>query len=121
MMDGRHSSNINLVITGPSLSVNRQRRSDEGDGAGSSLKRPRRGEINHVPDYPDNQTDNSLEEERLGLVEESQRRNKNDALIKQRMELTFSLRRKEIVEPQPMVSEVQGKWPALFCEAEVSS
>ncbi|KAM4547511.1 uncharacterized protein V3H82_021098 [Fundulus diaphanus] len=35
------------------------------------------------------------------------------------MELTFSLRRKEIVELQPMVSEVLVRWPALFCEAEI--
>ena len=27
----------------------------------------------------------------------------------------------EIVEMEPMVSEVQERWPALFCEAEVSS
>ncbi|XP_033468481.1 uncharacterized protein LOC117247925 isoform X2 [Epinephelus lanceolatus] len=35
------------------------------------------------------------------------------------MELTFSLRRKEIVELQPMVSEALERWPALFCEAEI--
>ena len=85
----------------------RKTRSD-GDGAGPSLKRPKRGEINHAPDHPDNHTDDSLEEQRLALVEELQKRNKNVALIKQQMELTFSLRRKEIVELQPMVSEVQG-------------
>ncbi|XP_037649834.1 uncharacterized protein LOC119502737 [Sebastes umbrosus] len=35
------------------------------------------------------------------------------------MEVTFSLRRKEIVELVPMVSEVQERWPALFYEAEI--
>ncbi|KAM9310641.1 uncharacterized protein KZ484_026485 [Pholidichthys leucotaenia] len=36
------------------------------------------------------------------------------------MELTFSLRRKEIVEGQPMVSEVQERWPALFSCEQIS-
>ncbi|MEQ2200386.1 hypothetical protein XENOCAPTIV_028505 [Xenoophorus captivus] len=34
------------------------------------------------------------------------------------MELTFSLRQKEIVEMEPMVAEVMERWPALFTEAE---
>ena len=45
--------------------------------------------------------------------------NKNVALIRTKMWLSFSLRRKELVELQPMVSEVLERWPALFCEAEV--
>ncbi|XP_074491786.1 uncharacterized protein LOC141767952 [Sebastes fasciatus] len=100
------------------VSINR-RRSGEDDGAGPSLKRAKRGEINYVPDHPDTHTDDSLEEERLALVEELKKRNKNVALIKQQMEVTFSLRRKEIVELVPMVSEVQERWPALFYEAEI--
>ncbi|KAK7895698.1 hypothetical protein WMY93_021023 [Mugilogobius chulae] len=40
------------------------------------------------------------------------------ALIRQKMELTFSLRRKEIVEMQPLVKEVQQRWPALFSEQQ---
>ncbi|KAJ8366206.1 hypothetical protein SKAU_G00150370 [Synaphobranchus kaupii] len=101
------------------VSINRKRRNDGDDGASPSLKRAKRGEINHVPDHPDNHTDDSLEEERLALVEEFKKRNKNVALIKQQMELTFSLRRKEIVDLEPMVSEVRERWPALFCEAEI--
>ncbi|KAJ8349705.1 hypothetical protein SKAU_G00248350 [Synaphobranchus kaupii] len=101
------------------VSINRKRRNDGDDGASPSLKRANRGEINHVPDHPDNHTDDSLEEERLALVEEFKKRNKNVALIKQQMELTFSLRRKEIVDLEPMVSEVRERWPALFCEAEI--
>ncbi|XP_074500243.1 uncharacterized protein LOC141772766 isoform X2 [Sebastes fasciatus] len=100
------------------VSINR-RRSGEDDGAGPSLKRAKRGEINYVPDHPDTHTDDSLEEERLALVEELKKRNKNVALMKQEMEVTFSLRRKEIVELVPMVSEVQERWPALFYEAEI--
>ena len=103
------------------VSINRKRSSNEDDGAGSTLKRPKRGEMNHVPDHPDNHTDDSLEDQRLAMVEEINKRNKNVALIKQQMELTFSLRRKEIVEMEPMVSEVQERWPALFSQSQVSS
>ncbi|XP_035981708.1 uncharacterized protein LOC118556996 [Fundulus heteroclitus] len=101
------------------VSINKKKRSSEDDGAGSSLKRAKRGEINHVPDHPENHNDYSLEDERLALVEEFKKKSKNVALIRQKMELTFSLRRKEIVELQPMVSEVLVRWPALFCEAEI--
>ncbi|XP_030221873.1 uncharacterized protein LOC115550731 [Gadus morhua] len=36
------------------------------------------------------------------------------------MELRFPLRRREVVEVQPMVSEVQQRWPALFSCEEIS-
>ncbi|KAJ8402488.1 hypothetical protein AAFF_G00365710 [Aldrovandia affinis] len=36
------------------------------------------------------------------------------------MDLTFSLRRKEIVDVQPMVSEIQERWLALFSEEQTS-
>ena len=35
-----------------------------------SLKRAKRGEINRVPDHLENHSDDSLEDERLALVEE---------------------------------------------------
>ncbi|XP_055088529.1 uncharacterized protein LOC129457435 [Periophthalmus magnuspinnatus] len=41
------------------------------------------------------------------------------ALIRQKMDLTFSLRRKEIVEMQPLVKEVQERWPALFLKEQI--
>lgn len=103
------------------VSINHKKRSCKGDGASPSLKRARRGEINHVPDHPDHHNDDSLEDERQALAENFNRKNKNVALIRQKMELTFSLRRKEIIELEPMVSEVMERWPALFCEAVVSS
>lgn len=102
------------------VSINQKKRGSEDDCTSPSLKRPKRGEINHVPDHPENYNDDSLEDERLALVEEFKKKKKNVALIRQKMELTFSLRRREVVELQPMVSEVLERWPALFCEAEVS-
>lgn len=72
-----------------------------------------------LKDHPKGQSDDSLEEERLILVEEIKKKTKNEVLINQKMSLTFSLRRMEIVEVVPMVSEVLERWPALFLTNEV--
>ncbi|XP_057675416.1 uncharacterized protein LOC130905771 [Corythoichthys intestinalis] len=104
---------------GTEVSINQRKRGSEDASTSPSLKRAKRGEINHLPDHPENYNDDSLENERLVLVEDFKRKNKNVALIRQNMELTFSLRRSEIVELQPMVSEILEHWPALFCEEEI--
>ncbi|XP_035992475.1 uncharacterized protein LOC118563005 [Fundulus heteroclitus] len=100
--------------------VNTKRRGEDGVAAPFILKRAKRGEVNHVPEYPDNHDGTTLEEERLALIEEMKKRKRNMGLIRQKMELTFSHRRREIVEVQPMVSEVQERWPALFSHEEIS-
>lgn len=76
--------------------------------------------MNHVPDHPQNYNDDLLEEERLFLVDEFKKKTRDIALFRQKMELTFSLRCREIVDLEPMVSEVLERWPALFCKEEVS-
>ena len=73
----------------------------------------------HVPDYPQHHNDSTLEEERVALVDEMKKKQRNMTVIQQKMALTFSLRRREVVEGQPMVSEVQERWPALFSSEEV--
>ncbi|XP_039613879.1 uncharacterized protein LOC120532032 [Polypterus senegalus] len=40
-------------------------------------------------------------------------------LVNTKMDLTFSLRRKEIVMDEPLVSVVQQRWPGLFIEQQV--
>lgn len=55
-----------------------------------SIKRAKRGEINHAADHPENCNDDSLEDERLVLIVEFMKNNKNVALIRQKMELTLS-------------------------------
>ncbi|XP_031176782.1 uncharacterized protein LOC116065420 [Sander lucioperca] len=97
------------------VSVNRKRgRDDEVDEGRFSLKKPKRGEVNHVPDHPENYNDETLEDQRCVLVGEMKKKGKDMELIRQKMDLTFSLRRKEIVEVEPMVLEIQERWPALF-------
>ncbi|KAK0130961.1 Sterile alpha motif domain-containing protein 3 [Merluccius polli] len=101
--------------------ANRRRR-DDGDGgpeARFSLKKPKRGEVNHVPDHPENYTEDDLEDLRSSLVEAMKKKNKDMEFIRQRMDITFSLRRKQIVEVEPMVSEVLERWPGLFLEEQI--
>ncbi|MEQ2200385.1 hypothetical protein XENOCAPTIV_028504, partial [Xenoophorus captivus] len=47
------------------VSINRKRKVCTDEDAGPSLKRANRGEISHVPDHPENHSDDSLEEERM--------------------------------------------------------
>ncbi len=42
------------------------------------------------------------------------------AIVDSKMELTFSLRRKEIVDEESLVANVLKQWPALFLEDQVS-
>ncbi|CAL8358654.1 unnamed protein product [Merluccius merluccius] len=47
-------------------------------------------------------------------------KNKDMEFIRQRMDITFSLRRTQIVEVEPMVSEVLERWPGLFLEEQAT-
>lgn len=100
------------------VDINKKRKGDEDDSP-FTLKKPKRGEVNHVPDHPQHHDDSTLEEERVALVDEMKKKKKDMTLIRRKMTMTFSLRRKEVVEGQPMVSEVQERWPALFSFEEV--
>lgn len=102
--------------------VNRRRRDDDDGDAGPEgrffLKKPKRGEVNHVPDHPESHTEDDLEDLRSSLVEAMKKKNKDMEFIRQKMDITFSLRRIEIVEMEPMVSEVLERWPGLFLEEQ---
>ncbi|CAL8258811.1 unnamed protein product, partial [Arctogadus glacialis] len=105
------------------VSVNRKTgREEDGERKVEScwsLKKPKRGEVNYVPDHPENHDDDTLEGERSGMVNEMKKRSKDMTFIRRKMDLTFSLRRKEIVDQQPMVSVIQERWPALFSEEQI--
>ncbi|MEQ2288517.1 hypothetical protein AMECASPLE_023401 [Ameca splendens] len=49
-----------------------------------------------------------------------QKRIPNGQLLKEKMDLTFALRRKEVVESEPAISEMLQHWPALFTEDQDS-
>lgn len=89
------------------------------DKAASNIKKPKKAEVNFFPSLPSGETTDSLEEERVALLTEVKKRN-NEAVIKQKMQKTFSYRRKEVVQDVPTVYDFVSRWPALFTVSEVS-
>uniref|UniRef100_A0A8C5GQ39 Sterile alpha motif domain-containing protein 3 n=1 Tax=Gouania willdenowi TaxID=441366 RepID=A0A8C5GQ39_GOUWI len=85
----------------------------------AGLKRAKRSEVNFLPNLPNGSTEEKLEEERKELIEEMKKRNPSDPVIKAKMNMTFPLRRQEIVNSATPVKEVQARWPALFTEKQV--
>ncbi|KAK0153250.1 hypothetical protein N1851_005078 [Merluccius polli] len=67
------------------------------------VKRPKRGEANHIPDIPTGETPDKLENERLSLLTEVKKRD-NRAVIKAKMDKTFSLRRQDIVAKESEIN-----------------
>ncbi|CAL8318205.1 unnamed protein product [Merluccius merluccius] len=105
----------------PELAVNslKTKATDDAHPA-KNVKRPKRGEANHVPSYPAGETADNLEMERQVLLKEVKKRN-NGRIIREKMAKTFALRRQEIVEKQPRVEELQERWPAIFQEEEINA
>ncbi|XP_062849580.1 uncharacterized protein LOC134311859 [Trichomycterus rosablanca] len=87
--------------------------------ASRGLKRPKRYEVNYLPDLPNGQNEDTLEAERKLLVEEMKKRNPSASVIGLKMDQTFPPRRREIVEDRPPVKTLKERWPALFTERQV--
>lgn len=90
------------------------------DGSRVPHKKPRRSEINFLPDNPVGLDDAALEHEREELELEVKKRNMDMTKLNTKMQTTFPLRRKEIVNEQPLVSVIKERWPGLFLEEQVS-
>ncbi|XP_078029677.1 uncharacterized protein LOC144466491 [Epinephelus lanceolatus] len=105
----------------PELAVNalKTKAADDAHPA-KNVKRPKRGEANHVPSCPAGVTADNLEMERQVLLKDVKKRN-NGRIIREKMAKTFALRRQEIVEKQPRVEELQERWPAMFQEEEINA
>ncbi|XP_056441358.1 uncharacterized protein LOC130378678 [Gadus chalcogrammus] len=86
--------------------------------AALNVKKPRRAEVNYCPQHPKGETTESLEKESVALLSENKKRN-NDFVVTLKMENTFSYRRQEILEGEPLVTDVKSRWPALFNAKEV--
>ncbi|GAA6077970.1 uncharacterized protein LOC113645414 isoform X1, partial [Tachysurus ichikawai] len=83
------------------------------DPPNKNIKKPRKGEVNYLPDLPDGQDASSLEMLRQQLVDKMKRKNPDAVFINQKMDMTLSLRRKDVVINKPPVyqefSQVVGK------------
>lgn len=85
----------------------------------SNIKRARRAEVNFLPNLPKGESQASLEEMRLQIMDEVQKSQQNLRLIEKLMQKTFALRRLEIIQENPQVTDFLGKWPALRIESQV--
>jgi len=99
------------------VSVNTKRKSHESMMA--TIKKPKRAEVNFLPPHPQGETEESLENERVVLLNEVKMRN-NYQIICEKMAKTFSFRRQEVVSHALSVSELKNRWPALFCADQVN-
>ncbi|XP_039467486.1 uncharacterized protein LOC120439999 isoform X1 [Oreochromis aureus] len=102
----------------PEIRVNLLKHKQEGQGKTAAIiKKPRKAEVCYVPLPPKSESTESLETERVALLSEIKKRDK-EPVIKAKMERTFSHRRLEIVEQRPMIKDFMNRWPALFKESE---
>uniref|UniRef100_A0A8D3EFU5 Sterile alpha motif domain-containing protein 3-like n=1 Tax=Scophthalmus maximus TaxID=52904 RepID=A0A8D3EFU5_SCOMX len=85
----------------------------------TNIKRPKRAEVNFLPNFPRGEDGASLEQFRLQIVDEVQRSDKNLTLIAKLMQTTFALRRKEVINEDLPVGEILERWPALKIELQV--
>ncbi|KAM9354907.1 sterile alpha motif domain-containing protein 3-like [Pholidichthys leucotaenia] len=99
------------------VAVNQGKR--KGQVPQRSIKRPKRFEINFLPNFPDGEDEISMESKRKELVEEMKKRRPTAALITKIMDSTFALRRQELVNLEPPVKDTMERWPALFTESQI--
>lgn len=85
----------------------------------SGIKKPRRFELNFLPNFPDGEDEESQECTRIELVQEMKKSPPSMSLIGKKMDSTFALRRKEIIHSEPPVCDILKRWPALFLESQV--
>lgn len=53
------------------------------------------------------------------LVNEMMKRNPNMLIVKKEMDMTFGLRRKEVVQGKTPIAQICHRWPALFTDSQV--
>lgn len=91
---------------------------DKRSLAALNVKKPKRAEVNYCPQHPKGETADSLEQERITMLSEIKKRN-NDHVVTEKMEKTFSYRRQEVLQAEPMIADFKSRWPALFTVKEV--
>ncbi|GAA6106510.1 sterile alpha motif domain-containing protein 3-like isoform X1, partial [Tachysurus ichikawai] len=102
----------------PELDVNALKMKRAHDKA-KNIKKPRKAEVNYLPPHPQGETEGSLEHERVELLNEVKKTN-NSQIISAKMAKTFSIRRQEVVNQAPPVSDLKDRWPALFDAAQIN-
>ncbi|XP_051948707.1 uncharacterized protein LOC127619765 [Xyrauchen texanus] len=83
-----------------------------------NIKKPKKAEVNYLPPHPLGETDETLEKERVELLFEVKKRDNNQTIC-QKMQKTFSYRRKEIILQSLPVIDIKTRWPALFQPSQI--
>lgn len=97
----------------------RSRNNPENEPSHSNIKRPKRAEVNFLPNFPQGEDPSSLDNVRQAIVEEVKKTERNLPLISKMMQTTFALRRQTIVMTCPPLNQLMELWPALQMESEV--
>ncbi|XP_051519995.1 uncharacterized protein LOC127421196 isoform X1 [Myxocyprinus asiaticus] len=83
-----------------------------------NVKKPKKAEVNYLPPHPHGETDETLEKERVELLNEVKKRDNNQTVCL-KMQKTFSYRRKEIILKSLPVVHLKARWPALFQPSQI--
>ncbi|XP_072513078.1 uncharacterized protein [Salminus brasiliensis] len=115
---------IQLALLCKVVAVNsgkRSRNNPESESPHCNIKRPRRAEVNYLPNFPRGEDASSLERLRVQVVEEVSKMDKNLQMIERLMQTTYALRRKQIIadNPSQSVKDLLENWPALRIESQV--
>ncbi|XP_057182688.1 sterile alpha motif domain-containing protein 3-like [Triplophysa rosa] len=103
------------------LKVNSEKRGlGETRGKRNKVKKPRRCETNFLPDLPQGKDREGLDKERDQIAVEMTKRTPDIIFVDAAMSSTYFLRRQEVIEEEPPVSQMKVRWPALFTEREIS-
>lgn len=101
------------------LTANSLKRKDVGDQKpAKNIKKPKRAEVNYLPNLPPDESEATLEVLRATLQDEVKKKDNNQT-VNDLMKKTFPLRRKDIVVSQAMIADICERWPALFTESQV--
>lgn len=76
--------------------------------------------MNYLPNFPRGETEETLEEMRIQIIQETEKTEKNHILIEKLMHTTFALRRQHNVQGSPQVREFLQNWPALQMQSQVN-
>lgn len=101
-------------------SLKRSKNNPDREPPHTNIKRPRRAEVNFLPNFPKGEDVGSLEQIRLQIVNEVKMADKNLTKIASLMQTTFALRRKEVISDELPLKEILERWPALTVESQVS-
>lgn len=81
----------------------------DNESSHSNIKKPKRAEVNFLPNFPQGENPSTLEQLRQKVVDEMKKAEKNLLLIKKMMQTTFALRRQTIVKSS-WNSGLHSKW-----------